>query len=348
MAGFDAKSLLTWFSKHARPLPWREHYRPYEVVLSEFMLQQTQVVTALPYYNRWVKRWPNWTSLAAASEHDILNMWAGLGYYQRARRLLSLAQHLVSNNIEELPDDAETLMSYPGLGPYTSAAVAAIAFNKVALPIDGNVRRVLSRYYKNSEMSPSKSQDEFFENQLMPVMNRIQKRRDLAQALMELGASHCSPRKPDCENCPLQKSCAMSDPQEALQYPTKKERRKSEALFVSYAWVEKNGHWLLRQRPDKGRFPRQWEPPQVEASTEQLSFELLQQALPQLNLKLVSKQRRDFTRYKVMWCAFNVKVKVNFKLEGYQFFDRKSVLNLNLVPVMAMQFKQGVNPEDNA
>lgn len=339
---FDAKSLLKWFSKHARPLPWREHYHPYEVVLSEFMLQQTQVVTALPYYERWLMRWPNWTALARAQEQEVLKMWEGLGYYQRARRLHSLAQYLAAHKIEELPKDRDALMAYPGLGPYTSAAVASIAFNQVALPIDGNVRRVLSRYYRHSGQSPGKEQDAFFEAQLLPVMKKVKKRRDLAQALMELGASHCSPRKPNCELCPLNSSCAMEGPEEALDFPIKKPRQKPEPLYISYIWLERNGEFLLKQRPPKGRFPHQWEPPSVEASQEEESRTKLMSLISNTKCRSMESYRRDFTRFKVTWCPYISVNKRNKSLEGYQFFSSDEILNMNLVPVMLKDFKNNI------
>jgi A/G-specific adenine glycosylase len=339
---FDAKSLLKWFSKHARALPWREHYRPYDVVLSEFMLQQTQVVTALPYYDRWIKRWPNWSSLAQATESEVLKMWEGLGYYQRARRLHSLAQYLVTEKIEELPKDRDELMNYPGLGPYTSAAVASIAFNQVALPIDGNVRRVLSRYYRHADQSPGKEQDAFFERELLPVMKKVKWRRDLAQALMELGASHCSPRQPDCTSCPIQTNCAMNGPEEAMNFPVKKPRQKAEPLFISYVWVERDGRFLLKQRPPKGRFPHQWEPPSVESKTENEGENELMSLISNLKCRAMPSYRRDFTRFKVTWCPYITTSKKNKKFGEYQFFSRDEILGMNLVPVILKDFENNI------
>lgn len=335
---FNYKSLLTWFAKHARPLPWREHYRPYEVVLSEFMLQQTQVVTVLPYFARWLKRWPTWSDLAKAEEDEILKMWEGLGYYQRARRLWALAQHLESHSISELPKEPDKLMEYPGLGPYTSAAVASIAFNQAALPIDGNVRRVLSRYFRNTEVSPSKGQDAFLESKLMPIMKKIKRRRELAQALMELGASHCSPRQPDCKGCPLSKTCSMESVEEAMKFPLKKARPKSIPLTISYAWVESEGKVLLRQRSAKGRFPRQWEPPNFEAENGDESLAGLMKILSKRKLKKVSSTRRDFTKYKVTWNSYETTVSPSHKIEGFDFYDVDVVKKMSLIPVMGKEF----------
>lgn len=328
-------------------MPWREHYRPYDVVLSEFMLQQTQVVTALPYYSRWLKRWPNWSSLAQARESEVLKMWEGLGYYQRARRLHSLAQYLVTNKIEELPKNRNELMSYPGLGPYTSAAVASIAFNQAELPIDGNVRRVLSRYYRHAGSSPSQEQDAFFESELLPVMKRVRRRRDLAQALMELGASHCSPRKPECSVCPLQASCAMEGSEEALGFPVKKPRQKSEPLFISYAWIESNGGFLLKQRPPKGRFPHQWEPPSVEAKSQREGEAKLMSLISNLNCKELEPYRRDFTRFKVTWCPYISNNNKNKEFGEYRFFSKEEILKMNLVPVMLKEFKNNLCGSQN-
>lgn len=337
---FDAAALLKWFSKNARPLPWREAYKPYEVTLSEFMLQQTQVVTVLPYFDRWVKKWPSWKALAEAKEEEVLKLWEGLGYYQRARRLHGLAKYLVENGLKDMPEDREALMELPGLGPYTSAAVASIAFNKAVLPIDGNVRRVLSRYYARKEISPSKEQDAFFESQLLPVFKKIKRRRELAQALMELGASHCSPRRVDCEGCPLVKTCAMKSGDEALAYPVKKPRAKAIPLWITYAWVRKGGFFLLRQRPEKGRFPRQWEPPQVESANDEEGLSKLMILLSKNDLEPKNSQRRDFTKYKVTWNSHELLVGQDYQLDGYDFYSIREIKGMNLIPLMLREFNE--------
>ena len=360
---FPSKKLLAWFANVARPLPWRIKYEPYHVLLSEMMLQQTQVVTALPYYHRWLEKWPDWQALAQASEAEVLKMWEGLGYYQRARRLLELAQMVAQEYNGTLPSNENALAQLPGFGPYTVAAVSAIAFNQVAFPIDGNVRRVLARFIGSSLLSPSNEQDEIFKTMMLPEFNKVQQRRDLAQAMMELGALVCTPKKPLCGQCPLQKDCHCATVEKALLYPVKKDKAKAKVMHLAYVWLKTTQGYALRQRPAKGRFPSQWEPVVVEAGSEEEAKTNMQALLGMLGEKSTegpktprskvsdskvnttkSRQapskidwrpgfRRDFTTYHVTW--HEGYVCGHCLLEGYEFFSEVDLLKLNLVPVMA-------------
>ena len=373
---FPSKKLLAWFANGARPLPWRKDYEPYWVLLSEMMLQQTQVVTALPYYHRWLEKWPNWESLAQASEAEVLKMWEGLGYYQRARRLLELAQRVALEYGGTLPSDEAALAQLPGFGPYTVAAVSAIAFNQAAFPIDGNVRRVLARFLGNALASPSGEQDDIFKSLMLPEFNKVQQRRDLAQALMELGALVCTPKKPLCSDCPLQKDCHCATPDKALLYPVKKAKAKAKVMHLAYVWLKTAQGYALRQRPAKGRFPSQWEPVVVEADSEEEAKARMEALLeiggdkgghgpkaigrkanePKANEPKASGPksrqapskiewrpgfRRDFTTYHVTWhegyaCG-------PCPLEGYKFFPEVDLVKLNLVPVMAKRINALLN-----
>ena len=332
----------------ARPLPWRKDYIPYHVLLSEMMLQQTQVVTALPYYHRWLKKWPDWQSLAQAQEAEVIKMWEGLGYYQRARRLLELAQTVASQYQGQLPSDESALSNLPGFGPYTVAAVSAIAFNQVAFPIDGNVRRVLSRFLGNALASPSKEQDEIFNELMMPAFKKVEKRRDLAQAMMELGALVCTPKKPLCGDCPLQKDCCSGSPEKALLLPVKKAKTKAKVLHLAYVWLNTAQGYPLRQRPAQGRFPAQWEPIVLEGNSETevkvamgklLGLSPTNNAIRGKNKPCNSgidwqpSFRRDFTTYHVTWHEGYASGFCS--LDGYEFFPEDRLKDLNLIPVMA-------------
>jgi A/G-specific adenine glycosylase len=337
---FPHLSLLKWFKQHARDLPWRQNYDPYQVLISEMMLQQTQIVTALPYFNKWVNKWPNFNSLADATEEEVLHAWEGLGYYQRARRLHQLARTLKTEFAGILPMKEDELLQLPGLGPYTAAAVSAIAYNQSSFPIDGNVRRVLSRFFCEDTPSPHPRQDAFFFAEILPSFKKTTKKRELAQAFMELGATVCSPKKPDCANCPIQKQCASSSPETALNYPKKKKKTKPKPLHLCYVWVITPHGVLLRQRPPDGRFPAQWEPLCVESPSEEKSKRQLQGLLGPLKVQWLPPFRRDFTTFHVQWhegyCSSDTIANIG---KEYSPFKPSEVQGLNLVPVMAKTWR---------
>lgn len=332
---FPHIKLLNWFKHHARSLPWRKEYRPYDIVMSEMMLQQTQMVTALPYFERWTQRWPNWESLASASEDEVLGMWEGLGYYQRARRLLKLAQVIVNEHGGTLPSNEAQLIQLPGLGPYTTAAISAIAFNQVAFPIDGNVRRVLSRFCSDATLSPSRLQDERFEKLMLPSFKSTQNKRGLAQAMMELGALVCSPKKPQCDTCPLQRDCSCASPEKAILFPVKKTKAKIKPLTVCYVWVLTPKGIPLRQRPNNGRFPSQWEPVVIETDSEKNATEHIEGKLRSSDIIWKPTFIRNFTQFKVTWKEGFLPMSKTNLFKNYEFFQPDELKKLNLVPVMA-------------
>jgi len=302
------------------------------------MLQQTQIATALPYFERWVQRWPDWNRLAQASEDEVLSAWTGLGYYQRARRLLALAKVVVTEHGGILPSRVEDLLRLPGLGPYASEAVAAIAYNQPAFPVDGNVRRVLSRYYGDGQISPSKEQDARFRSHLLPTFTRIRRRRELAQALMELGALVCKPRQPLCHLCPLRMSCHCHDPATAMTFPVKGKKvghRKKILLFVWYCGPKTV---LLRKRPPGGRFPSQWEPISCEGETREEAMGQLSKIIPEKALGKIEWHpafRRDFTTFQVHWVPGILISRKEPVVPGYENIVLEEAGKLNLVSAMA-------------
>ncbi|MBR1267606.1 A/G-specific adenine glycosylase [Bradyrhizobium sp. AUGA SZCCT0222] len=249
--------LLDWYDRHRRVLPWRppagERADPYRVWLSEIMLQQTGVKTVGPYFLKFVTRWPDVAALGRASLDDVLRMWAGLGYYSRARNLHACAVAVLRDHGGVFPDTEEGLRALPGIGPYTAAAISAIAFDRRTMPVDGNIERVVSRLFAVEEPLP----------QAKPLIRQLaatllgpgdQKSRagDSAQALMDLGSSICTPKKPACVLCPLNDDCLALARGDQEIFP-RKAPKKSGTLRRGAAFIVTRGDELLvRTRAEKG------------------------------------------------------------------------------------------------
>ncbi|MEE8143638.1 MAG: A/G-specific adenine glycosylase [Planctomycetota bacterium] len=219
--------LRRWYQRRKRPLPWRTRGDPYSIWISEVMLQQTRVETVIPYYQRFVKRFPDPRKLAAASEEEVLSHWAGLGYYSRGRNLLRAAQWMVRENRGAFPTDAEAIRALPGVGEYTAAAVQSIAFGTPLSVIDGNVERVLCRFL-GIEENPRRGRTRL---RIREAAERALHRRDPGthnQAMMELGATVCLPRKPRCQECPLAVSCRARRNGYPEQFPRPRAKRAPE------------------------------------------------------------------------------------------------------------------------
>jgi A/G-specific adenine glycosylase len=250
----QATAVLAWYDRHRRILPWRaargEKPGPYRVWLSEIMLQQTTVRAVGPYYARFLARWPTVDSLAATPLEEVLKTWAGLGYYARARNLHACAKAVVERHGGEFPASEAELRALPGIGAYTAAAIAAIAFNRPACPVDGNIERVVARFFAIEEPLPgAKPEIRRGAEALMPS----ERPGDFAQALMDLGATICTPKKPACALCPWMEPCAArmrGDPESFPRKAAKKEGQlRRGAAFVV---VRADQAVLLRRRPEKG------------------------------------------------------------------------------------------------
>jgi len=245
-------ALLTWYDRHRRALPWRAPpgaaADPYLVWLSEIMLQQTTVTAVAPYYLRFVARFPTVAALAEADIEDVLKLWAGLGYYARARNLHACAQAVAARGA--FPDSEEDLLELPGIGPYTAAAIAAIAFDRKASPVDGNVERVVARLFAVEEELPNaKPAIRALAAQLVPD----RRAGDFAQGLMDLGATICTPKAPACVLCPFMASCAARARGDAETFPRKKKKREGRLRRgAAYVAVRADGAVLVRRRAAKG------------------------------------------------------------------------------------------------
>jgi A/G-specific adenine glycosylase len=259
-------TLLDWYDRHRRTLPWREppgrRGDPYRVWLSEIMLQQTTVKAVGPYYSRFLARWPDVRSLAAAPLDDVLKTWAGLGYYARARNLHACARAVVERHNGTFPDSEAELRTLPGIGAYTAAAIAAIAFDAPTTPVDGNIERVIARLYAiDTPLPAAKPQISRLASALTPA----QRPGDFAQAMMDLGATICSPKRPACALCPWNDSCAAHARGDAETLPRRLPKREGVlrrgAAFVA---CRTDGFLLVRTRPAKGLLGGMTEVPTTE------------------------------------------------------------------------------------
>jgi len=267
MAGVaTARVLLDWYDRERRDLPWRLKARgrarradPYRVWLSEVMLQQTTVAAVIPYYLRFVARWPTVAELAAARLEDVLTAWSGLGYYRRAHHLHATAQIIVERWGGCFPPREEDLRALPGIGPYTAAAIAAIAFGARTTPVDANVERVVARLFAVAQPLPGARQRI---GRLARSLTPARRAGDFAQALMDLGANECTPKRPSCLTCPLSRGCAAQA--QGLQDLLPVRAAKAERPLrrgLAFLALREDGHVLLRRRAEAGLLGGMWEVP---------------------------------------------------------------------------------------
>ena len=253
-------ALLTWYRQSARELPWRGCTDPYAIWVSEIMLQQTRVETVIPYFEKWMQRFPTIRSLADAPQQDVLAAWEGLGYYSRARNLQHAAQIVVAQHNGALPGDVKALQRLPGIGRYTAGAIASIAFGLDEPVLDGNVRRVLARVHNLQEPARSPGGEArlwALASEHLPPGQAS----DYNQSLMDLGASICTPHSPNCTNCPVASFCQAYALGVQEQRPILPARPAIPHYTVTAAVIERNGKVLIAQRPQQGLLGGLWEFP---------------------------------------------------------------------------------------
>ncbi|KIL42219.1 adenine glycosylase [Gordoniibacillus kamchatkensis] len=263
---YFAERLLAWYRRGKRDLPWRRSRDPYHIWVSEVMLQQTRVETVIPYYHRFLERFPTIDALAAAPEEEVLKLWEGLGYYSRARNLQSAVREVKERYGGVVPDTKEDIATLKGVGPYTSGAILSIAYNKPEPAVDGNVMRVLARFFLIEEdiMKPgTRTVMEKLARSLIPDGEA----GDFNQALMEFGALVCSPRSPQCLTCPVMERCAARHEGREDDLPVKKKAKPPRPERRLAAFIEGSGEHagkvLIRQRPQEGLLARMWELPHI-------------------------------------------------------------------------------------
>ena len=253
-------ALTTWFEKNTRQMPWRDMPTPYAILVSEVMLQQTQVATVIPYFHRFMHFFPNIGALASAPEEQVLKLWEGLGYYSRARHLHDCAKAIVASG-GEIPSDFEALRRLPGIGDYTAAAIASMGFGQKVAVVDGNVLRVRARMRKDdTPIDMPRLKKEYFQ-ELTELMQPLPSPGLFNQAMMELGALVCKPASPECDRCPAAPWCRAFAEQCTAEYPKKRERPKPPHYEVAVGLVYHDDKLLILKRSDDQMLGGLWEFP---------------------------------------------------------------------------------------
>lgn len=261
-----SQEIIRWYQVHKRPLPWRTSTDPYKIWLSEIILQQTKVSQGTPYYMRFVSQFPTVFDLANASEEDVLKMWQGLGYYSRARNLHSAAKQVVNDFEGIFPKDYKGLLSLKGVGDYTASAIASICYHQPEAVLDGNVYRVLARYFGMDTPINTTQGFKLFKWRAQEHCD-LDKPSDYNQGLMEFGALQCVPKSPDCSSCPLQQSCIAYQTNQVEKLPVKVPKKKPLKVFHHYVvYLDPNGHTIYTKREGKGIWEGLYEFPLLEAS----------------------------------------------------------------------------------
>jgi len=288
------EKLLQWYHTDHRKLPWRESSDPYKIWLSEVMLQQTQVATVIEYFNRFISIFPTVHDLANANEDQVLKMWEGLGYYSRARRLIPCARMVVENYDGKFPQTYSEIIKLPGVGSYTAGAILSIAYNEKVAAVDGNVMRVYSRYYNMDNDISMNSSKNIFEKKVMDTLP--EDRRHFNQALMELGATICTPRNYKCDSCPIHEGCSAFsfDLQDCRPVKTKKIKKKHENIAV--CMIRNDDKIMLMKRPSEGLLAGMWAFPVV-SYNEKPEFAIKEMLLDNFDLDVTCIKSSSTTRH---------------------------------------------------
>jgi A/G-specific adenine glycosylase len=310
--------LITWYSRHHRNLPWRQTQNPYKIWISEIMLQQTTVQSVIPYYTKWMTFFPDMATLSEAPLQKVLMVWQGLGYYQRAKNLHRSAKIIMTSFNGKVPQNYDDLKSLPGLGPYTTAAVLSIAFDKPYLTIDANVRRILMRLLKLPQKATSSLDRElhrlfrpFLPSKRMGIFN---------QALMELGSLVCRSKNPLCLACPVLDFCGAyeSGQQEVIPILEKRSSKKIQAVI---GLIEKNGKFLIQKRPSTGLLADLWEFPggkieKDETAEQALKREMMEELGAEIHdARFLTKVQHSYTQFQVTLHAYECTLKTNPSLD---------------------------------
>lgn len=329
-------SIINWYKKNKRDLPWRNTLNPYQIWLSEVILQQTRVEQGLPYYQKFTDKYPTVVDLALAKDDEVMKLWQGLGYYNRAANMLKTARIICQELQGEFPDTYAELIKLKGIGPYTAAAIASFAFNEPVAVVDGNVYRVLSRVFAIDTPIDSTQGKKIFSELAQEVLFF----KDPAthnQAMMELGATICKPKLAQCEECVLRLQCTAYANNAVYQYPIKSAKRKPIDRFLNYIFIQdKFGNTYLRQRSNEGIWNNLFEFPLIETAQSVLyADELL--AHPDLAGKFdtaptelsIGFQTRHQLTHQTLYATFWIAGGKNSKLHSGQGFVKVPLTNIH-------------------
>lgn len=329
---FDHQSLKKWFLEEKRDLPWRNTPSPYAVWVSEVMLQQTQVAVVIPYFNRWMQRYPTIEALAAANLDEVLKVWEGLGYYSRARNLHEGACYVVKHFKGQLPSKREELEKIKGLGPYTIGAILSFAFHQKTAAVDGNVIRVLARYHKIEDDISKATTVKTIRNLAEECLPE-QEPWVIAEAMIELGATVCN-RNPRCNECPLQRTCKGYRDGIAEQLPYKTKKVKVEILYRAVAVIV-NGDKILIQRGEKGKIMSDLHEFPYFSTTEKgiSQNHFMKKVGTEFDLDITSSQplsseSQSFTRYRVHLSPWLLTCKSTKPVQGMQWLTHAELKKL--------------------
>ncbi|HWK21826.1 MAG TPA: A/G-specific adenine glycosylase [Ureibacillus sp.] len=288
-------NLVEWFNNEKRDLPWRRTSDPYKIWVSEVMLQQTRVDTVIPYYNRFLDKYPTIQDLAYAPQEELLKMWEGLGYYSRARNLQAGVREVVEKYNAIVPDNRHDISKLKGVGPYTAGAILSIAYQKPEHAVDGNVMRVLSRVLHIHEDIALPKTRKVFEEAVEMLIDQ-QHPGDFNQALMDLGAMICTPTSPKCLLCPVRDYCTSFHEGDTDQLPVKSKKVKTKKVqFKVFIAMDPEGRYLLEKRPSEGLLADMWQFPMIEVNENSVSENTFQQ---NYNVQIINYMDNDLLKFK--------------------------------------------------
>lgn len=332
--------LLGWYQKEARDLPWRHDLNPYKIWISEIMLQQTRVDTVIPYFKRFIAKAPTIKALAEIREDDLLKLWQGLGYYNRAINLKKAAQIIMERFEGHLPYNRKDLESLPGIGAYTSGAIASIAFGQKTPAVDGNVLRVLARITANLNNitdQNGKKQIQEFAKRLLPS----EKVGDFNQALIELGAVICLPNgEPKCKECPVNSFCCALQKGIVLKIPVKSNKKKRKIQKKTVLLISWGERFALLKRQDKGLLPNLWELPNMEGhlTEEECKKEIKKLGLILQKITYMKPSKHIFTHLEWQMTGYHIRVREVKKPSSWTWATKAEIIDEYSVPTAFKDF----------
>lgn len=346
------QEIYNWFLKNKRDLPWRNTSDPYKIWISEIILQQTRVAQGINYYNRILETFPTVFDLAKASEDDVLKLWQGLGYYTRARNLHFTAKYIVDNYNGIFPNDYKTILSLKGIGNYTAAAIASIAFKLPHAAVDGNIYRVISRYFGIS--TPIDSNKGRIE--IQNIANDLIKGQDAGlhnQAFMEFGALQCTPKAPDCNSCSVKDTCYANKNKLTDQIPVKSKKIKQSTRYFYYYIIESKNSILLEKRNNKDIWKNLFQFPLFESKKELSDQEIVNLQIPlssekKANIKSVSTKVKHILTHQTIYARFiHIETENNNMNDSYFIRVNKKDIYKFAVPKLLERYLEKINLLEN-